>query len=176
MAAAAGFDNWERVADRIPPTDKLFRSGAPYYSSGDQHSLDKKATDFLKTSGIKHVISLNSKAVSNTEIKEKLLAAGIAYTPLPVADFTAPTEEQLSTGNEAYKKHRDGTLVWCGYGHGRTGTMITALQIFAIKDKTPREILGHEHYKKNHVEQFNPSNQKSTGQFEVLDKLQNRTG
>lgn len=175
MAAAAGFGNWERAADRIPSTDKLFRSGSPHYSGADNHSLDKKAIDFLKTSGIKHVVSLNSKAVTNTEIKEKLVAAGIAYTPLPVADFNAPTEEQLSTGNEAYKKYRDGTLVWCGYGHGRTGTMITALQIYAIKNTTSPEILGHEHYRNNHVEQFNPSTKISTGQFEVLDVLQKRS-
>lgn len=173
MAAKAGFSNWEQLKDHIPPTDKPFRSGAPNYFSAnketDKHSLDKKTIDFLKTSGIKHVISLNSQAVTNTEIKEKLQGAGIVYTPLPVKDFTAPIREQLATGNKEYEKHRDGTLVWCGFGHGRTGTMITGLQIYAIK---PCVRLGEVDYRKNHVEQYGPNN-KSTGQFKVFDELQN---
>lgn len=171
MAAAAGFNHWEQVKDHIPPTDKLFRSGAPHYYGPDEHSLDREAIDFLKTSGIKHVISLNSKAVTNTEIKKFLGDAGIAYTPLPVTDFTAPNLEQLSTGNKEYEKHRDGTLVWCGFGHGRTGTMITGLQIYATKDKKPPPRLAEKDYRKNHVEQYNITG-KSTGQFEVLDALQ----
>lgn len=169
-AEKAGFKNWEQVSGHIPPTDKLFRSGAPHYYGPDDHHLDVTAINFLKTSGIKHVISLNSKAKTNTEIETDLRGAGIAYTPLPVTDFTAPTLEQLSTGNTEYEKHRDGTLVWCGFGHGRTGTMITGLQIYAIKHKKPRPRLGRPDYKKNHVEERHEG--KSTGQYEVLNTLQ----
>lgn len=166
-AKKAGFDNWEKVSAYIPDTDKLFRSGAPHYGEThihDGHRLDNTAIDFLKASGIKHVISLNSRAKSDTEIKRALDEAKIAYTPLPVKDFDPPNSDQFLSGNEAYKKHRDGTLVWCGAGFGRTGTMITALQIYAIKDGNLAVRLGRKDYDKNHVER--------DGQREALDKLQ----
>lgn len=173
MAGLPEFERWSQVSGHIPPADRLFRSSSPNYTSvEDGHSLTDKGIEILKANKIEHVISLNSKAVSNTAIKAKLDKSGIAYTPLPVPDFSAPTAEQLATGNTNYRKHRKGTLVWCGYGYGRTGTMITGLQIYAEKDNTSPKKLTHTDYKNNHVEERNPITNKSTGQFEVLDKLQ----
>lgn len=173
MAGLPEFKEWRQVSGHIPSTDRLFRSSSPNYTgSEDGHNLTDKGIEILKANKIDHVISLNSKAVSNTAIKTKLDNSGIAYTPLPVPDFNAPTAEQLATGNTNYRKHRKGTLVWCGFGHGRTGTMITGLQIYAEKDNKPPKKLTQTEYKNNFVEQFNPSTKKSTGQFEVLDKLQ----
>lgn len=168
----AGFHRFRWVKDHMPKDDKLARSSAPHYSTADS---DQKLTDdsirFLKDNKIEHVISLNSQADSNDDLKTKLKNNDIAYTPLPVKDFHAPTSNELSKGNTEYRKHRNGTLVWCGYGHGRTGTMVTALQIYAEKDKSSPEKLSHDDYKKNNVEQKHQGT--STGQFEVLDELQN---
>lgn len=79
-------------------------------------------------------------------------------------DYAAPTLEQLAEGNASYRKHRGGTLVWCGYGHGRTGTMITALQIYAEQDNGEnKQDVSRDDYRMNRVE--------SAGQYDILDKL-----
>lgn len=142
----AGFDNWEQIADCIPSIDKLFCSGSPHYSGINNHNFDKKAINFFKTLGIKHIISLNSKAITNTKIKEKLVPAGIVYILLLVANFNALTKKQLLIGNEVYKKYQDGTLIGCSYRHRRTSTMITTLQIYILKNITSPKILRYEHY------------------------------
>ncbi|KAI0528344.1 hypothetical protein GGR58DRAFT_509588 [Xylaria digitata] len=169
-ADKAGFHQFEWVKDHIPSSDRLARSSAPNYqgSDSDQRLTDDSIT-FLKDNKIEHVISLNSKA-NNDTIKKKLKDNNIEYTPLPVTDFTAPTLAQLKKGNDEYKKHRCGTLVWCGYGHGRTGTMVSALQIYSEQERDHPTALSVTDYKKNHVEKMH--NGKSTGQYEVLDNLQ----
>jgi len=166
----AGFYRFEWVKGHIPSTDRLARSSAPHYQSedSDQHLTDESIA-FLVGNKIEHVISLNSLA-DDSAIKKKLKDNNIAYTPLPVADFTAPTLRDLEKGNTEYKKHREGTLVWCGYGHGRTGTMVSGLQIYAENDKKYPKQLSHDDYKKNYVEPMHDG--KSTGQYEVLDNLQ----
>lgn len=177
MAEEGGFHRFEWVTERMPGGDKLARSSAPNYDGEDSdQKLTQKSIKFLQEQKITHVISLNSLANDDDTIKKKLTDNSIAYTPLPVEDFHAPTAQQLSDGNAAYRKHRTGTLVWCGYGHGRTGTMITALQIYAEKDQGyQRQTLDHDDYEKNHVEQYHTDGtgaKTSTGQFEVLDALQ----
>lgn len=167
---AAGFYQFDWVNGHIPDSDRLARSSAPYYKDEDS---DQRLTDdsirFLKDNRIEHVISLNSQA-NNEAIKTKFKDNNIAYTPLPVEDFHAPTLDNLKKGSTEFRKHRSGTLVWCGYGHGRTGTMVTGLQIYAKKDKTSPKKLSHDDYRKNFVEQTHEC--VSTGQFEVLDNLQ----
>ncbi|KAI1211967.1 uncharacterized protein F4807DRAFT_458173 [Annulohypoxylon truncatum] len=162
----AGFHRFEWVKAHMPDSDKLARSSAPYYNNQDS---DQKLTDasinFLKESKITHVISLNSQA-NNKDITDRLINNGIAYTPLPVEDYQTPTLDDLSTGNKEYRKHRS-TLVWCGYGYGRTGTMVTGLQIYAEKDKAQPQHISHDEYKANHVE--------TEGQTKVLDELQAQT-
>jgi protein-tyrosine phosphatase len=169
-ADAAGFHRFEWVTAHMPSGDRLARSSAPHYSSQDSdQSLTDDSIKFLKDNKIEHVISLNSRA-NDATITKKLKDNNIAYTPLPVDDFHAPTPTDFDTGNKGYRKHRAGTLVWCGYGWGRTGTMITGLQIYAEKDKPTKTKLTYGDYDKNHVEPKH--NGKSTGQYEALDKLQ----
>ncbi|PMD57923.1 uncharacterized protein K444DRAFT_533259, partial [Hyaloscypha bicolor E] len=166
----AGFYRFKWVKGHIPDTDRLARSSAPHYVDKDSdQNLTNESIKFLKDNKIEHVISLNSQA-NNEAIKKKLKDNNIAYTPLPVKDFTAPTSDDLKKGKEEYKKHRAGTLVWCGYRHGRTGTMVSGLQIYAEKDKKSSTRMSHDDYRKNYVEQMHDG--KSTGQYEVLAQLQ----
>ncbi|KAK8914834.1 hypothetical protein H634G_02104 [Metarhizium anisopliae BRIP 53293] len=165
MAVDAGFLNFKQVEKYLLPTDRLFRSSAPHYDGHDDASqrLDTKSIAFLRQQNIKHVISLNWYADDAT-ITNTLRTAGIAYTPLKVGDYKAPTQEQLKKGNTEWEKHRSGTLVWCGFGHGRTGTMVSGLQIMAEKKKPHPHKFTHDDYKKNHVE--------TQGQEDELNKLQ----
>jgi protein-tyrosine phosphatase len=160
------------VKGHIADEDRLARSSAPHYDNKDSdQKLTNESLKFLKENKIEHVISLNSQA-NNEDIKKTLKNNNIAYTPLPVEDFHAPTLSDLEKGNTEYRKHRAGTLIWCGYGYGRTGTVVTGLQIYAEKEKAEedRKTVSYDDYKKNHGEEKNREG-KSTGQFEVLDKL-----
>ncbi|KAJ6446287.1 protein-tyrosine phosphatase [Purpureocillium lavendulum] len=148
-----GIKRFAWVSEHLQEGDKLARSSAPNYRRGDTDQyLSSAGVKFLQQQGITHVISLNSAAHSK-EMKDKLKSGGIAYTPLPVRDFGPPTLEDLKTGWEAFKKNRTGgTLVWCGYGHGRTGTMISALQLYAEHERSNPKYLTYAEFQDNLVE------------------------
>jgi len=99
--------------------------------------MDEAAVHFLLQQGITHVISLNSEPLSPEEL-ELLRKNGIHYTHVPVTDHTSPTLDQLKQIWTAYAAHRgEKTLVHCGYGEGRTGTAISAIQLnmgYDLKD------------------------------------------
>ncbi|PHH74656.1 hypothetical protein CDD80_2937 [Ophiocordyceps camponoti-rufipedis] len=159
-----GFWRFEWVNDFLQPGDRLARSSAPHYNCQDcDQKLTPASIKFLKDRKISHVISLNNEATSQS-IKRELINNGIAYTALPTRDFEAPTQKDLRDGYEAFKKNRHGTLVWCGYGHGRTGTMISALQILSNHDNASGKKISHWEYKSNHVE--------TDDQIHLLDTLQ----
>lgn len=139
---------------------RLARSSAPYYQGKDSHQkIDDAAVRVLGEYGIRNIISLNSHSLTQNEI-DQLGKAGIAYTHIGLPDFSAPTLSQFATMNSVYKSVDSGaTLVWCGYGHGRTGTVITALQMYG-----GRLPMSHDDYRENHVE--------TQAQVNVLDELQ----
>lgn len=165
-AEEGGLYRFEIVKEYIAPGDLLARSSAPYYHGSDS---DQKITDetiaFFKESGITHVISLNSQANAE-DMKTALATAGIAYTPRPVEDFHTLTPEDFQQGWESFVQHRNGTLVWCGYGHGRTGTMVSGLQMQAQHERGESLEWIAGDYGKNHVE--------TPEQEAALDALQKR--
>lgn len=79
--------------------------------------------EFLKNHRISAIVSLTESGLDRVFLEE----FGFRYLHMPVADFTAPSAEQIDQflkfqrGAEA-----DGlaTLVHCGAGLGRTGTML----------------------------------------------------
>jgi hypothetical protein len=108
---------------------RLARSSAPYYNGRDEdQNMDQVAVDFLISRGINNIISLNSRPLSKAEL-DLLKIHGITYTHEAVEDFGTPTLAQLQTVNSNFASDRT-TLVYCGYGQGRTGTAITALQLY----------------------------------------------
>lgn len=124
------------VTGFLPDGQKLYRSSAPNYKklpSGDHDSsqdLTQKSVDFLTKIGIDSIISFN-KYKYNRDALVRLESAKpkkIEYLHLSVQDFSAPTLEQLKEANTFFVGKK-ATLVHCGYGHGRTGTGVTALQI-----------------------------------------------
>ncbi|RCI10683.1 hypothetical protein L249_5239 [Ophiocordyceps polyrhachis-furcata BCC 54312] len=156
----AGLHRFEWVVDGV-----LARSSAPYYRcrDGDQHLTGETMT-FLKRQSIKHIISLNVEA-NNKTMSETIRRAKIDYTPIPVRDFHSPTFADFNTAFEAFRARRSArTLVWCGYGNGRTGTLVVALLMYLEHHKPRPRFFGQADYRKYHVE--------TAGQVQALDRLQ----
>ncbi|RPA94551.1 hypothetical protein L873DRAFT_1814053 [Choiromyces venosus 120613-1] len=135
---------------------RLARSSAPYYDSEDSdQSMNETSIEFLMKRGINRIISLNEIPLSSRE-KGKLKARGISYTHVKVPDFAAPTQSQFDQIRDAYAKG-GVTLIYCGYGDGRTGMAISALQIFQGRK------LSHKDYRDHGVQ--------SPSQLTALDAL-----
>ena len=120
---------------------RLARSSAPYYDSEDaDQSMNETSIEFLDHYQIKNIISLNSVELSPRE-RARLRDAGIAYSHIKATEYTAVTQEQFDQIWDAYNKS-GATIVYCGYGDGRTGMAISAIQLFqghVLDDKDYRE-------------------------------------
>ncbi|CUS08546.1 unnamed protein product, partial [Tuber aestivum] len=109
--------------------DRLARSSAPYYDGEDSdESINETSIEFLVNRGIQNIISMNSIEISPRE-RGRLNAANISYSHIKALEFTAPTQEQFDQVWNAYEK-AGATIVYCGYGDGRTGMAISAIQLF----------------------------------------------
>ena len=132
---------WQRfkqVEAHIPASlNRLYRSSAPYYPS---QKITGDAIKFLKDNKISVIISFNQNSYTAAEIT-LLKNADITYHHLPVVDFQAATLEQLRDAYAVIDKLDSGTnvIVHCGYGHGRTGTGITGIQLQYTKGADPPE-------------------------------------
>jgi protein-tyrosine phosphatase len=136
---------FKQVTKHVPSGHKLYRASAPNYAY--RQKLTASAVQFLADNGIDSIISFNEHPYNDSE-KELLANAKIEYKHLPVKDFHAPTLETLYSANEFFLQ-RESTLVHCGYGHGRTGTGLTGLQLYATKGALPLE---GDWTEENHVE------------------------
>lgn len=122
--------------------------------------MDSGVVRFLDKHGIRQVVSLNEFCLTQSE-KDDLADSGIAYkhVGMTVAELFTPTLMQLVAVDIAYSNVGTGaTLVYCGDGHGRTGTAITALQMFG-----GRLDMSRDDYKENNVE--------TEAQMKVLDEI-----
>lgn len=160
---------WKEVTEQIQPSlrgRQLFRSSCPNYDGHHDSSqnLTQAAVDILVNRGINRIVSFNTVPYKSDEM-DRLNKAKIMYRHLPVEDFTAATIEQLQLAiafvmGDAPAK----TLIHCGYGWGRTGTGVSAVQMFATWGG-----LDYDYWKvngKNKVEK--------PVQVEILTKLRDR--
>ncbi|CUS08542.1 unnamed protein product [Tuber aestivum] len=109
--------------------NRLARSSAPYYEGDDSdQGINETSIEFLVSRGIKNIISLNSIELSPRE-RDRLCAADISYSHVRSLEFTAPRQKQFDQIWKAYEK-AGATIVYCGYGDGRTGMAISAIQLF----------------------------------------------
>jgi len=79
--------------------------------------------EYLKNHRISAIVSLTETPLEKAFIEE----FGFRYLHLPVADFTPPTTEQIDQFLDFQRRaEADGlaTVVHCGAGLGRTGTML----------------------------------------------------
>ena len=108
------------------------------------HTITKMEATFLKHNKIACVISANKKDLDQAG-KENLRAAGIGFYNFKVKDFTAPADHQLvraARAIEYYKTQGRATLVYCGFGEGRTGTFIAAWAMLHYLKNKPGANVG----------------------------------
>jgi protein-tyrosine phosphatase len=121
----------------------LYRSAQPNYRLRDQVQRFRPAqVETLRAAGITLVVSANREPVEARSLAA-LGAAGIRVHRVEVADFHAPTVEQLTAAAAAITATLDrggSVLVYCGAGRGRTGTVVTAWQLLSGHD--PAEALA----------------------------------
>lgn len=123
------FQNWAWVE-----RNKLARSSAPYYTSDDHDQMiTPSVANYLSSRLINLVVSLNHHPLSL--VHENMLGShGILYHHIAVVDYHAPSKDELIQA--ATRMENRISLVWCGFGQGRTGTMVTAWEILTgRKDK-----------------------------------------
>jgi len=108
---------------------RLARSSAPYYNGEDaDEAINETSIEFLNKYGINNIVSLNSVELSPRQ-RGWLHDAKISYSHIKAVECTAITQEQFDQILNAYDKARV-TIVYCGYGGGRTGMAISAIQLF----------------------------------------------
>lgn len=118
-----GFRNFQWVLPGV-----LARSAQPNYSGKDEpHDISFLQADFLKKKGISCVISSNQYELPDHS-KTLLVTYGIAYYHFRIEDYHAASPQQLKTAADIIEtnRKRGATLVHCGYGKGRTGTIVAA--------------------------------------------------
>jgi len=158
MAKFHGWFRWKEVEEYRLPGRRLFRASSPNYmtpredpiNGGDKSQcLTQDAVNWLTANKVNSVISFNQFPYQQDELA-LLNEANITYRHYSTKDFTSPSIEDLK---DAVKFHAEFegavTLVHCGYGHGRTGTGISAIQLYAEGGKRPTM---QEWIVNNHVE------------------------
>ncbi|KAH8995398.1 hypothetical protein EDB92DRAFT_1846706 [Lactarius akahatsu] len=163
------WQNWEEVINYLQPTlhnRKLFRSSCPNYDGHHDSSqnLNQAAVDILVQHNINRIVSFNQVAY-NAEEMDRLSKANIIYRHLPVEDFTAATIDQLRLAIAFVREGSPAnTLIHCGFGWGRSGTGVSAVQMFATWGELPYDVWKIKGT--NHVEE--------QVQVDVLKELQTR--
>jgi hypothetical protein len=139
--------------------DRFARSSAPHYVTSDEdQTMDMEAVNFLVRYSITNIISLNTQPLSKRELL-LLSCHEITYTHIAVADYHSPTPDEFDAINSSFK-NSDTTLVYSGYGHGRTGTAVSALQLYSGRR------LCHADFKANFVA--------TEAQFDALKDLKEK--
>lgn len=107
-------------------SDRVYRSAAPCYEL-DKHDavqiVRPETIAFLKARRFRNIVSLNERPV-HPESRKQLTKAGILHKHLPVRDFQPLSMKQMQEGVAITNSGK--TLIHCGYGQGRTGTMVGA--------------------------------------------------
>lgn len=115
---SCAFDRFQWVLE-----GKLARSSQPNYGGRDQvHTVGQQDVTFLQLMKIKCVISANEHEMNDAG-RNALSGAKIAFHRFRVPDFGVPTADDFKAVANLIDQH-PATLIYCGYGQGRTGTYV----------------------------------------------------
>ena len=120
------FDRFQWVLDGT-----LARSGQPGYTGGADadHTIKPFDLGFLRGNRIVCVISANRRNM-DAEGMRLLSGAGIYFHHADIEDFKPPTPAQVRTVADTIEHYRTrsknpgATLIYCGFGEGRTGAYV----------------------------------------------------
>jgi hypothetical protein len=153
-----GWFRWREVEKYRLPGHRLFRASSPNYVSrgedringGDKsQNLTQDAVNWLTKNKVNSIISFNQFPYKPDEL-DLLKKANITYRHYGAEDFHSPSIENLKAAVKFHAEFEGAvTLVHCGYGQGRTGTGISAIQLYAEDGERPTE---REWIMENHVE------------------------
>ncbi|MEP3480614.1 MAG: hypothetical protein ABJZ55_15295 [Fuerstiella sp.] len=107
-------------------SDRVYRSAAPCYELDGHDAVQfvrPETIAYLKAHRFRNIVSLNERPV-HPESRKQLTKAGILHKHLPVRDFKPLSMKQMELGIAITNSGK--TLIHCGYGQGRTGTMVGA--------------------------------------------------
>lgn len=122
--------------------------------------IDDAMVCALVTHGITRIISLNPTPLLEDELRA-LARMRIEMCHIPIAEFGVLTMDQLDAVYRVFSAKTPGrTLIYCGYGHGHTGIVISALQMC-----DGLQLSTHQFYK-NSLD--------NDGQLQVLKALRRR--
>lgn len=133
------FQHW---VTRDRQATKVFRSSQPYYNgkTDEMQKFDTRALLILREYNIKCIVSLNEFGLQEGA-DVALKREGVAYVSIPVVDGDAPTVSQLEIGCDAIETALEKgvrALVYCGFGQGRTGTMMAAYALYSLPKKSTK--------------------------------------
>lgn len=128
----------------------IYRSSSPNYfilerDSDRTQNFTSAALEFLVEKGINGIISFN-RIPYDPAAQDGLRRKNIQYKHVPVGDGTAATFDQFRecidfVSDVKKTAEHPAVLIHCGYGAGRTGTAVTAIQLWATRGGDPSEEL-----------------------------------
>lgn len=121
---------------------------------------------WLRDQGIDVLISLTEEPPPSREVN----AAGLLLYHVPVADMTAPSQEELDRCVSAIEKGRAsglGVAVHCGAGVGRTGAILAAY--FVHRGASAKEAIQR-------IRQLRPGSIETPEQLEAVREFARRRG
>jgi hypothetical protein len=132
-----GWLRWRKVTEYLLPGRTIYRAACPNYKTSQD--LTQKAVNWLKQNEVNSIISFNSTPYNQAEL-DRLNAAGISYHHYETEDWTSPSIKDLKEAAAFHESFPAAvTLIHCGYGHGRTGTGVSAIQLYANDGVWPTE-------------------------------------
>jgi len=132
-----GWLRWKKVTEYLLPGRTIYRASCPNYRTSKE--LSQNAVDWLKQNEVNSIISFNSVPYNQAEL-DRLNAAGVSYRHYETEDWTSPSIKDLKEAAAFHESFPTAvTLVHCGYGHGRTGTGVSAIQLYASDGVWPTE-------------------------------------
>ena len=87
---------------------------------------------FLRQKGIKHLVRLAEPSKAHVT-KEDVFDAGLDDFHEPIKNYSAPSQEQIERIVQAVKpwvEKGEPVAVSCGYGLGRTGTILACILLY----------------------------------------------
>jgi len=136
------YERFKEVTENIGELkgSRLFRSSAPNYDYTPGEDSDRTqffnnaAKTFLRDNNINAIVSMNeyNYTVRQPDTFNMLEEIDCQYKHLPVIDFKSPTIKDFRDAITFMKSISDGMiLTHCGYGEGRTGTLVSAVQLWS---------------------------------------------